>query len=191
MTILSSDPPQADFDPRLTALIVVDLQMRIVAQHAEPHTGADVVRQTMRLAEVVRESGGRIVIVTLEWPQQPQPPGSELVEEMRPKPGDLEITKRGWSAFHQTGLDEALREQGLDTLIITGMSTNHAVESTARSARDHGYRMLLPHDAMAGRSAVAHRFAIEEIFPLLGTVCTTDELVGGMGPRSADSADSA
>lgn len=184
MTTLSSPtPPQEAFDPTGTALLIIDLQMRIVGQRAEPHTGADVVRQSMRLADAFREAGGQVVIVKVEWPRETQPPGSELVQEMTPGPGDLLIAKRGWSAFHDTGLHATLGERGLDTLVLTGISTNHAVESTARTARDHGYRMLLPHDAMAGRSAVAHRFAIEEIFPLLGTVCTTDDVLGSLNHR--------
>ncbi|MBO2451394.1 isochorismatase family protein [Actinomadura barringtoniae] len=171
MTALTLDAPR-------TALVIIDLQVRIVGMEIGPHTGADVVRRSMRLADAFRETGGLVVIVQAERPGVPeQPPGSELVEEMAPRPGDLLITKQAWNAFHETGLHDKLRGQGIGAMVLTGIATSAGVESTARVASDHGYELLLPHDAMSSFTTEMHEFAVAKIFPLLGTVCTTDEVI--------------
>jgi nicotinamidase-related amidase len=165
-----------------TALVIVDLQTRIVAQRTAPRTGAEVVRRAARLADAFRRHGGLVVIVRVERPGVPtQPPGSELVAEMTPHPEDLLITKHTWGAFHETGLAERLRARGITTLALAGIATNFGVESTAREADEDGYKLLLVEDAMAGMTERAHAFAVEEIFPHLGTVCTAKDVLHALG----------
>jgi nicotinamidase-related amidase len=174
--------PIESIDPRQTAFIAIDLQVRIVGLQTAPHTGANVVRQSMRLADAVRHQGGQVVIVQAERPDEDQqPPGSELVSEMAPQPGDLLITKHTWGAFHETGLHEQLQKRGITTLALGGIATNFGVESTARVAEELGYRLLLVEDAMSGLAADEHAFAITRIFPRIGTVCSTDELLTALG----------
>ncbi len=64
-----------------------------------------------------------------------------------------------------------------------GIATNFGVESTARAADDHGYSVVLVSDAMAGLDQHAHDFAVEYVFPKLGTVVTTDELLAQLPTR--------
>jgi nicotinamidase-related amidase len=175
---MSSEQLSEPIDPQQAALIVIDLQIRIVGLQTEPRTGADVVRQTMRLAGAFRDRNGLVVIVQAERPDPP--PGNELVGELLPQPGDLLVSKYGWSAFHETGLHEDLRKHGITTLALAGIATNFGVESTARAAADFGYRLFLVEDAMAGLDLAAHAFAITTIFPRLGTVCSTDEFLAGL-----------
>jgi nicotinamidase-related amidase len=173
---------QLTLDPQRTALIAIDLQVRIVGLGTAPRSGADVVRQTMRLADGFRHSGAPVVIVQVERPDEDhQRAGSELVSEMAPRPGDLLITKHTWGAFHETALHEELQSRGIDTLVLAGIATNFGVESTARVAHELGYRLLLVEDAMAGLDAESHDFAVRKIFPGLGTVCSTDEVLSALG----------
>lgn len=168
-------------DPSRTALILIDLQVRIVGRLLVPHGGADVVRQSMRLAEAVRDGGGLVVVVQTERAgAAPQPPGSELVDEIAPQAGDLLITKHTWGAFHDTRLYDKLHGRRVTTLILAGIATNFDVESTARAADEHGYRLFLVEDAMASLDAESHAFAINKIFPAIGTVCSTDDLLAGL-----------
>ncbi|MEU6041102.1 cysteine hydrolase [Actinomadura sp. NPDC047616] len=170
-----------DLAPAGTALLVMDLQVRVVGQETRPFTGADVVRQAMRLADGFRDAGGRVVIVKVERPGvATQPPGSELVGEMRPRPGDLLVTKRDTSAFHETGLDGTLREQGVGTVVVSGLLAEVGVEATARDAAERGYVVVLPKDATASLSDEAYRVAVGTTFPRLGTVCTTDEVLAAL-----------
>lgn len=92
-----------------------------------------MVTHAVALAEAARAAVATVVVVRVERPgDDPQPEGSELVPEAAPQPGDLEIIKHSWGAFHETGLDRALRERGILTLVIAGIATNFGVEQTAR-----------------------------------------------------------
>ncbi|MEH1164460.1 isochorismatase family protein [Micromonospora sp. CPCC 205539] len=165
-----------------TAVVLIDLQRRLVDQALAPHSGADVVARCVTLADAARAAGALVVVVRVERPgDDPQPAGSELVPEATPRPGDLEIVKHTWGAFQETGLDAALRERGVDTLVITGLATNFGVEQTARIADELGYQVVLPQDAMSGIHEHAHEFAVGYIFRALGTVCTTAEAVVALG----------
>ncbi|MGI5286321.1 isochorismatase family protein [Nonomuraea polychroma] len=165
-------------DHRRTALLLIDLMARIVEQPTAPHSGPDVVARSLALADAVRKAGGFVVAVRVERPGvAEQPPGSELVEGVV---GDLEIVKRPWGAFHNTGLEEALRQRAIDTVIITGIATNFGVEQTARFADEFGFKVILPEDAVTAFDAHAHEFAFDYIFPRIATVCTTAEVVAAL-----------
>ncbi|MET7967480.1 isochorismatase family protein [Micromonospora sp. NPDC005305] len=169
-------------DPTRTAVVLIDLQRRIVDLPTAPHTGFDVVARCLALAGAARATGATVVVVRVDRPgPDPQPPGSELLPEVAPREGDLAIVKHSWGAFHETGLDEALRARGVDTLVIGGIATNFGVEQTARIGDEIGYRVVLPHDAMSGLDAYAHEFAVDYVFRRLGTVCTTEEAIAALG----------
>ncbi|HEX2262000.1 MAG TPA: isochorismatase family cysteine hydrolase, partial [Candidatus Binatia bacterium] len=72
---------------------------------------------------------------------------SEVIPELEPRPDDYYIPKYRWSAFHQTYLDLALRSRGIDTIIISGGSTDVGVTSTVYSGRDLDYNMIVVRDA--------------------------------------------
>ena len=61
--------------------------------------------------------------------------------------------------------------------MLAGVSTSAGVESTARSAHDHGYHVVLATDAMADRDADSHRHSIERVFPKLGETATSTEII--------------
>jgi nicotinamidase-related amidase len=103
----------------------------------------------------------------------------EIVPELGPEPGDIVVTKRNWGAFYGTELDLQLRRRGVTTIVLGGISTNIGVESTARAAHEHGYQLVLVEDAMASMSADEHAFAITKIFPRLGLVRSTEEVLAG------------
>ena len=62
-------------------------------------------------------------------------------------------------------------------MFLTGVATSTGVESTARSAYDLGYNVVLVIDAMTDRDAEAHRHSVEKIFPRLGETDTTDNVL--------------
>jgi nicotinamidase-related amidase len=154
---------------------------RIVAQPTAPYPGPEVLRRCLALAAAVRAAGGLVVCVRVERPGVPeQPPGSGFASGGEPGPGDLEIVKHTWGAFQDTGLHEALTARGCDTLVLAGLMTNMGVESTGRAADELGYRTVYAADAMAGLHAHAHEFAVGYVFPRLGTVCTTADLLAAL-----------
>jgi nicotinamidase-related amidase len=194
-------------DPPTTALVLVDLQAGTLGMHLEPHTAEDVVAAGRRLADACRANGALVIFIRagmsrdhrdLLNPQTDRkafsgtrgpdwtllPPGLGWVES------DLIITKRQWGAFFGTDLDLQLRRRGITTLVIGGVATNFGVESTARAAVEHGYQVVLVPDAMSGFTGEAHRFAIEGIFPFVGRVRSTAEVVkalaSGLEPSRRD-----
>jgi nicotinamidase-related amidase len=87
------------------------------------------------------------------------------------------VTKRHWSAFSGTDLEERPKRAGVKTVVIGGITTNYGVESTARAAVGLGFGVVLVEDATTSISTEAHQFAFETIFPMLGRVRKTSEVI--------------
>ena len=103
---------------------------------------------------------------------------SDVLAELEPKPEDYYIVKYRWSAFFQTYLDLALRTRGIDTIIVSGGSTDVGVASTLYSGRDLDYNMIVVSDACGtSHDQRAHDTLMELIFPRMARVRTTDEVL--------------
>jgi nicotinamidase-related amidase len=170
-----------------SALVVIDLQKGIVGLPTV-HPASEIVNQTARLARAFREQGLPVVLVKVTGgapgrtdagsPMFSFPADwTELAPELEQHPEDHTISKQRWGAFIGTSLDEYLRERGVTQVVLTGIATSVGVESTARSAYDHGYHVVLIVDAMTDRDADAHRQSIEKIFPRLGETAKADDLL--------------
>ncbi|MNO21558.1 Peroxyureidoacrylate/ureidoacrylate amidohydrolase RutB [compost metagenome] len=101
--------------------------------------------------------------------------------EVAPEPEEIVINKHRYSAFINTRLDSVLRSQKIETLIITGVSTNVCVESTARDAFMLDYHVVLLHDACASYSRQAHEMTIENIAGYFGEVTDAGNVVSLWG----------
>jgi nicotinamidase-related amidase len=178
--------PLTMLDPH-AALIVIDLQKGIVGLPTV-HPTAEIVGRAAQLARAFRKRGLPVVLVNVMGrapgrtdagsPKFSFPPDwSELVPELEQHPDDYLVTKRRLGAFIGTPLDNYLRQRGVTQVFVIGVSTSAGVESTARSAYDHGYNVVLVVDAMTDRDADAHRHSIEKIFPRLGETETTDNIL--------------
>jgi nicotinamidase-related amidase len=109
------------------------------------------------------------------------PEASELVPELNRQAGDVVVTKRQWGAFYGTDLEQQLRRRGIRTIVMGGIATNLGVESTARAAHDRGYELVFAENAMTSLSAEAHGFVVSTIFPRMGRVRSTEEIVTALG----------
>jgi nicotinamidase-related amidase len=103
-------------------------------------------------------------------------PNTAVHERVAPEPGDIIVRKVRVGAFSTTDLDEQLRERGVDTLILAGISTSGVVLSTVRDASDRDYRVLVLADATADPEHDVHAFLIERVFPRQTDVITVSEL---------------
>jgi nicotinamidase-related amidase len=170
-----------------SALVVIDLQKGIVSLPAV-HPIGEIVSRTAGLARAFREQGLPVVLVNVTGGAPGRtdagPPKfsfpadwTELVPELEQHPKDHTVSKQRWGAFIGASLDEYLRERGVTQVVLTGVATSVGVESTARSAFDHGYHVVLVVDAMTDLDADAHRHSVEKIFPRLGETTTTDDLL--------------
>jgi nicotinamidase-related amidase len=103
---------------------------------------------------------------------------SQVIDEIAPQPEDYEVRKHRWSAFHQTELDLSLRTRGVDTILLAGGSTEVGVASTAYSARDLDYNVVILRDAThSGRGPEISNYYVDRVFPGLGRVRTVDQAV--------------
>ena len=103
---------------------------------------------------------------------------SDVIPELDPRPDDYYIPKYRWSAFHQTYLDLALRSRGLDTIILSGGSTDVGVTSTVYSGRDLDYNIIVVRDACGtSHDQRAHDVLMERVFPRMSRVRTTDQVL--------------
>jgi len=103
---------------------------------------------------------------------------SDVIPELDPRPDDYYIPKYRWSAFFQTYLDLALRARGIDTIIVSGGSTDVGVTSTVYSGRDLDYNMIIVRDACGtSHDPRAHDLLMELVFPRMARVRTTDQVV--------------
>jgi nicotinamidase-related amidase len=188
MTLTTLDP--------VPALVLVDLQKGIVGIPAA-HPSEDVVARAAELAAAFRARGLPVVLVDVSGraPGRTDEGGAggggafaglpddwmELAPELDAQPGDLRVTKQTWGAFHGTTLDAQLREHGVTLVVLGGISTSAGVETTARAAYEHGYNVVLVADAMTDRDADVHANSVERIFPRLGEVTTTAEVLERLG----------
>lgn len=108
-------------------------------------------------------------------------PGHALIDELRPRSGELVIHKTTSSAFTSTGIDLTLRTLGIDTLICSGLVTNACVEMTARDAADRGYKVVMVDDACLTFDRELHDACLRAFAIFLGNVRSTAEVLAELG----------
>ena len=110
----------------------------------------------------------------------------EIIPELAPQPGDYVIKKHRWSTFYQTHLELSLRTAGIDTVMIAGGATEIGVASTAYSARDRDFNLILLSDGCRSSKPGVNEFFMEKVFPIFARVMTVDEVITAIGtPASA------
>ena len=180
-------------DPTTTALLVIDLQGSL-SQQTYPRSTDNVVASAIELIAAAHEVGVTVIHIRAgnesdgrDWifadTEDDRPRRVWALDDMRfdsrvePRDGDIVITKRQWGAFYGTELDLELRRRGITTIVLCGVMTNIGVESTARFAYEYGYNQIFAEDAMAAMTAEEHAFSMEKIFPRIGTVRKTTDIL--------------
>ncbi len=184
-------------DSNKTALVVIDVQKGIFAldRKLEPNTVSQVVANVSKLVTKFRGAGMPVFLIHVTsidgrdmlhpvadqqspWGSAPRPADwSDFVEEIKPTGKDIVIVKRQWGAFYGTELDLQLRRRRIETIVLCGVSTNIGVETTARDAYQRGYNQVFATDAMAANSEDEHEATLKYIFPRIGLLRTTDEIL--------------
>ncbi|HEX7057506.1 MAG TPA: hydrolase [Bacilli bacterium] len=177
-----------------TALVIIDLQKGIVGMPTAPHSASRVVENAAKLAIAFQSGGAFVVAVNVDFhdgqdalrPRTDQSAAGGMGE--RPKDWaalvpeidahkSIRLTKRQWGAFYGTELDLQLRRRGIDTIVLCGISTNIGVETTAREAYQRGYQQFFAEDAMSARTAEEHQHTVKFIFPRIGKIRSTAEIL--------------
>ena len=177
-----------------TAIVVIDLQKGITAIPAEPHPAEVVVKNSAGIVKAAREKDMPVFLVHVtpspDFKDALKPISetsfniskfdtswSEYIPELDIQPTDFLITKHQWGAFYGTDLDLQLRRRKIDTIILCGIATNFGVESTARFAYEFGFNQIFASNAMTARSKEQHEYPLKFIFPRLGLIRTTEEIL--------------
>jgi nicotinamidase-related amidase len=99
-----------------------------------------------------------------------------LDPRLQPRPTEKIIRKRFASAFKGTSFHEMLAALGVDTLIVTGVSTSHCVYATCRDATD-SFRVIVPREAVGERCEIMHEVNLLDIDIDLGDVTPLADVV--------------
>jgi ureidoacrylate peracid hydrolase len=194
------------FDGSRTALVVVDMQNYFMAKpyQAACPMAQEIVPNVNRLAVAVRKAGGRVIWVQNLAPWQSEQSwsvaremytgdkarsrweamqrdahGFQLWSGLDVRDGDDRVVKRRYSAFIQgsSNIANVLDDNGIRTLIVTGVATNVCCESTARDAMMLNYRSLMVSDACAAATDEEHAATMGNFYLFFGDVQSTDEIV--------------
>jgi nicotinamidase-related amidase len=110
--------------------------------------------------------------------------GHGIIEELEPLPGEPVIDKPGKGAFCATDLELVLKNLGVRSLVVTGVTTEVCVQTTVREANDRGYECLVLEDCVASYFPEFHRVALDMIKAqgaIVGWVANSDCLVKALG----------
>ena len=193
-------------DPTHTAVVTSEVQNGVVGPRSALPALADAAAVTMlpalvRLLPAARDAGVQVVHCTAyrradgkganhnarlfmgvrksPVPLLPGTPEVEVVPELGPEPDDLVLTRtHGLDPMAGTDLDPVLRNLGVRTLVVTGVSVNVAVTNLVMDAVNRGYDVVLPRDAVCGIPQEYADAVIDNTLALLAAVTTADELIG-------------
>jgi nicotinamidase-related amidase len=98
-----------------------------------------------------------------------------IIPELAPAPGELIINKTSRSAFNSTAIERVLRNLGMETLVVAGVTTSSCVDTTARDAADRGFETVIVEDATAEHDQPSHEAALRQFAVRWGRVWTTAE----------------
>jgi nicotinamidase-related amidase len=122
-----------------------------------------------------RVSGSKPRLVEGTW-------GVKVHEALTPEPPDFVLERTvGVDGSYGTQLYPVLRQLGRTTLLMTGVSTNLAVEGIVRASVNRGFDVVVIEDCCASYPDEWHRFSVDNIMPLLATVTSCDAVLAALG----------
>ncbi len=155
-----------------------------------------LVPNIARLADAFRQSGSKVIYITYgaELADYSDTPAHmmrivqatnncegqaehEIVDALKPEPGELVLNKKTMGAFGSTGIDTNLKAMGVETVVVVGVSTNNCVAMTAMEACDHQYGVVVVSDATGTDSDEMQQATLTMLNRLWARVLTTDEVV--------------
>ncbi|HEU4962760.1 MAG TPA: cysteine hydrolase family protein [Bacilli bacterium] len=184
--------------PNNAALLIIDVQQGFdqVAYWGGNRNNPEAEENIARLLKAWRESRRPVYFaqhcsVNPASPLYPGQPGHEIKEIVQPLPGEPVVQKSVNSMFIGTTLDEQLRAAGIDTLVVTGLITDHCVSTTTRMAGNLGYTTYLVSDGCATfdktsvdgtvyPAELVHQVNLTSLHEEFATVLTTEQVLAGV-----------
>ena len=175
----------------MRALIIVDMLNDFVdGKLANPKAQA-IVEPLERLLAHAREDGW-VVVFSNDAHHSDDPelkvwgehamagtPGADVIPQLVPSEGEIVSPKRDYGAFDGTGLDEQLKERGVDEVVIAGQHTHICVRHSSYGALRRGYDISIPRDAVCAFDGVDEDEALAYLeMAYAAKITSVDELVG-------------
>jgi ureidoacrylate peracid hydrolase len=115
-------------------------------------------------------SGNRTFIVEGSW-------GAQIVDELKPEAGEHLVVKKGFGGFSNTPLDTILRNMGVNTCVVAGVTTCVCVSTTIRGGVEYNYRMIIVRDAVAEVHRDTHEAELKTMARIFADVKSTGEVI--------------
>ncbi|MFC9622991.1 cysteine hydrolase family protein [Streptomyces sp. NPDC056930] len=185
-------------DPVHTALLVMDYQPAILALLPQDGDCDALLGRVEGAIADVRANGGTIAYVRVgfteaDWDAIPatnmsfgplaqhrvmhhEDPAAAIHERLAPQDGDIIVRKIRYGGISTTDLDQQLRERGITTLVVSGISTSGVVLSTVIDAADRDYQLYLLSDGVADPDPEVHDVLLHQVFPSRAHIIDTAEL---------------
>ena len=108
-----------------------------------------------------------------------------VVEELAPLPGEPQVEKYGYNAFHRTNLTDILHAHAVDTVAVTGTVTQICVEDTVRGAFHEGFQAIVVADAVSSYDPELHRNTLRNVELKYGRVMESDDVLSALSAPAA------
>ncbi len=195
------------FDTPTTAIVLIEFQNEFTSEGGVLHQAVggvmketDMLANTVKLVDAARKKGVAILHAPItfapgygEITRHPYGIlkgvvdgkafvkgtwGAAFVDALTPAEGDIVVEgKRGLDTFASTNLDFILRSKGIKTVALGGFLTNCCVESTMRTAYEHGFEVVTLTDCVAATSTEEHRNAIQYDYPMFSKPMKSPEFL--------------
>ena len=165
---------QSPLDRSSSAVLIMDYQNRQLDYFPADFQGELLATANEVLA---RARGSGIPVIYVEVRRGERTPETEIHPAIAPQPGEPVLTKRRFGPFSTTNLGKLLKEQGIETLVLMGISTSGCVLSTVRWAADIDYRLMVLSDCCADRDDEVQRVLMEKVLPRQASVVTSQEFL--------------
>ena len=167
-----------------TAILVIDMLNDFVLEGAplEVPAAREIISHIKVNLEKAREKNIPVIYVCdshekedSEFERMGWPPhaiagsrGAQVIEELKPHPGNQVVIKKSYSGFFKTQLEEMLKEGEIDELLVMGCVTNICVLYTVADAVQRGYRVKVIKNCVAGLNDEDHEFGLKQMKEILG-----------------------
>ncbi|MFF4991532.1 cysteine hydrolase family protein [Streptosporangium saharense] len=185
-------------DPGTSALLVMDYQRGILASLPDSTDQEALLTRVAGAVADMRAYGAAIVHVHVgfteaDWAAIPsankafsylgkqrlmhhEDPATDIHPRLTPEPGDIVVRKTRFGALSTTDLDRRLRDRGITTLVLAGVTTGGVVLSTVTDAADRDYRLHVLSDGVADPDPHLHRTLLTGVFPRMAHIIDAEEL---------------
>jgi len=178
------------------AIIMVDFVRAYFEPGAQLYMGKnDCLYSAARLLDAARDAGILVVHTRVSFTEGGADGGhffkkvgalkhfvgdtelGQIMSEVEPRPGEPVLVKQYASSFFGTSLSATLASQGINTLIVTGVSTSGCVRATAVDAIQHGFLPVVPRDAVGDRADAPHEANLFDIQQKYGEVLSEAQVL--------------